>query len=202
METYLKALRVFFSMVERCHDEANKSYKNYGGRGIYVDPFWINNVNHFVEWYEDNFFPGCQIDRIDNDGPYSKENCRLVTALENSKNRRNTRWLIAWGENKTYSEWQLDDRKGQGVNIDVIAQRVDRGRLSPEEIISTPVSNIRGQQHWTPKYELGDESKTLLEWANDSRCVVQYKTLFDRKKRGWDLLTAMTKPARKINKKN
>lgn len=39
---------------------------------------------------------GAQIDRINNDGPYSKENCRWSSPRENSNNRRNT--IIVDGE--------------------------------------------------------------------------------------------------------
>lgn len=44
-------------------------------------------------------------DRIDNDGDYSPENCRWVTAKDNSRNKRTNRLLAINGKTKTVSEW-------------------------------------------------------------------------------------------------
>lgn len=75
----------------RCANPNNGRYKDYGGRGIYVCDQW-NDFNVFYEWAMTNGYqPELQIDRRDNDGPYSPENCRWVTPKENMANRRNSR---------------------------------------------------------------------------------------------------------------
>jgi hypothetical protein len=75
-------------MKRRCYAIHYPRYKDYGGRGIYVCERW-----HLF----DNFLAdmgvkpeGLQIDRIDNDGPYSPENCHWVTPKENMQNRRDS----------------------------------------------------------------------------------------------------------------
>lgn len=82
-------LSVRAGMLRRCGDSSNKQYKDYGGRGIYVCDEWLKSPGEFVRWGMANGWQvGLQIDRIDNDGPYAPWNCRFVTALVNSKNKR------------------------------------------------------------------------------------------------------------------
>lgn len=193
MDLHAKAFGVFRGMNQRCYSKNTSSFKDYGGRGIYIGDDWLNNSIKFVEWYVKNYFDGAQVDRIDNNGPYTESNCRMVTPLENNQNRRTTKRISAWGKNKTIAEWTQDSRAGSGVSYDVIAYRLKT--LTPEEAISLPVSEIKGQQYYTPVYELNGETKTLLEWSYDPICVVSYKNLHGRmfaKSGKWNLLDALT----------
>ena len=76
------------SMRGRCISPSSTAYKNYGARGITVDPRW-DDFEAFEAWALANGYDGkLDLDRRDNDGPYSPENCRFVTRSENLKNRR------------------------------------------------------------------------------------------------------------------
>lgn len=71
----------------RCYDTKDKRYNRYGGRGISVCKEWKENPIAFVEWaLSHGYKRGLQIDRINNDGDYSPENCRFVTNKENHHN--------------------------------------------------------------------------------------------------------------------
>ena len=98
--------RIYDSMKSRCCNSNRQKYESYGARGIYVCDEWKDNFNEFCSWalsngYSDNL----QLDRIENNGPYSPENCRWVTAKENSRNRRNSKYLTLYGIRKTVAEW-------------------------------------------------------------------------------------------------
>ena len=96
---------VWISMIHRCEDPKREKYPSYGGRGIKVCDEW-HDVDAFVDWAErSGYVEGLQLDRIDNDGPYSPENCRWVTAKENARNRRDSKRLTLLGMTKTVAEW-------------------------------------------------------------------------------------------------
>ena len=48
---------------------------------------WLNPFA-FYEWCEDKYEKGLQLNRIDNDGDYTPDNCEFTTNRENSINRR------------------------------------------------------------------------------------------------------------------
>lgn len=99
-EQHLKAkyqglYTTWINMKSRCYSKKSTYYKYYGGRGIVVCDKWRYNFKDFYNWaMTHKFKKGLTIDRRDNDGGYNPNNCRFVTSIENSRNRRSTKLTI------------------------------------------------------------------------------------------------------------
>lgn len=98
--------RAWSNMLQRCLNEKNGRYADYGGRGITV----------YIEWQKfENFLAdmgvkpeGLTLDRIDNDKGYTPSNCRWVTYQQNNLNKRKYKNNISGVKGIS---WKGDDGK-------------------------------------------------------------------------------------------
>lgn len=133
---YVSEYRIWAEMKYRCLVIKNKAYHNYGGRGIYVCDRWI---------YGDGVSGGYQcfladmgrrpsakhsIDREDNDGSYSPENCRWATKKQQLRNQRKNIFVTIAGVAMTLAEAV----ERSGIHYQTAYGRIQRG-VSPERAI-------------------------------------------------------------------
>lgn len=96
--------KVWASIKQRCTNPKNKDYKHYGGRGIRLCGRWHKFENFIADMGRRP--PGrLEIDRKNNDGPYSKRNCRWATRIQNTNNRRGNIRISHNGLTLTARQW-------------------------------------------------------------------------------------------------
>lgn len=123
------AQKVWWAMIDRCENPNSRAFHNYGGRGIVVCDRW----HDFQLFYQD-MWPrpeGLTIERVDNDGPYSPDNCVWATRTEQGRNRRGNFLIEHQGETLTIAGWaeRLDIPQGR------IWHRINRG-ASPQSAVA------------------------------------------------------------------
>lgn len=104
---YTKLYRVWAGVRDRCTNPNAPAFKDYGGRGITIDPKWLTYVG-FYEDMGDTYQEGLQIERIDNNKGYCKENCKWDTRINQARNTRRNHMITYNGETKCLTDWAND----------------------------------------------------------------------------------------------
>lgn len=154
----------WYDMNRRCYDPTRKDFHHYGGRGITVCDAW-NKCNpdgfiNFIRDMEESYIEGLEIDRINNDGNYCKENCKWSTRSEQVINSRNiisnigaVRWLND-GEETLHLAAMA---KKHGLDPHLLQDRITKMGWTLEQAIKTPVKvkkyRIIYRDHF---YQVGD----------------------------------------------
>lgn len=125
--------RLWNGMISRCDNERRYGYKYYGGRGITVDPCW-RDFRNFVEDMMPTWQKGLSLERKDNDGPYSKDNCKWATMREQHQNKRNNVWLTFQGKRLNVAGWACE----LGMDSNTLYERLKSG-WCVEKALTTPV---------------------------------------------------------------
>lgn len=79
--------KIWRHMKERCTDENSQYYADYGGRGITYDARW-EVFQNFMEDMLKTYQEDLELDRVDTNGNYCKENCQWATESHQAYNQR------------------------------------------------------------------------------------------------------------------
>lgn len=130
-----KIYGVWREMRQRCEIASNKSWKNYGGRGITVVKEW-GDFAAFQEWAAvSGYREGLMLDRENNDLGYSPQNCRWVTRAVQNRNHRRNRWIEAFGKRLVFHDWEKEPECA--VCLNTVEKRLKLG-WTAEAALSTP----------------------------------------------------------------
>ena len=110
----------------RCYVKSNRSYSNWGGRGIAICDEWRGREGfiNFYKWAMQNGYSDTlSIDRIDNNGNYEPANCRWVDNIVQANNKRNNVYLTYNGQSKTCAQWARE----LGLSVGTVNNRLHKG---------------------------------------------------------------------------
>jgi hypothetical protein len=124
---------VWQSMKARCRNPKSRAWNDYGGRGIAVCTQWENDFHAFVR----DMGPrpkGYSLDRIDNDGDYTPENCRWTDRKTQQRNQRRAAYVEI--EGRRYRLIELAEKSGH--KPDTIKARAALG-LSFDQVMCSEI---------------------------------------------------------------
>lgn len=127
-----KTYTTWKTITQRCTNPNHKYYDNYGGRGIKICKRWKKFENFLEDMGECP--PGYQIDRINNNKGYSKENCRWTTSKMNNRNRRDNHLEIYNGKTQCLANWAEEYK----INYSTLLCRLNAD-WSIEKALTTPI---------------------------------------------------------------
>ena len=90
-------------MRRRCKSSTSTGFHRYGGRGIKVCKRWDSFAKFLLDMGP-RPSPAHTIDRKNNDGDYTPNNCAWATMTEQARNRRGNRFVLFKGRRMTLAE--------------------------------------------------------------------------------------------------
>lgn len=133
---------IWADMHSRCTNPNHKSFGRYGGRGIAVCDRW-RSFDAFADDMGERP-SGRSLDRADNDGGYSPENCRWATRKEQNSNRSNCIFVSDGAERVTLREYC----RRHGMTYRAVVKRIQDRGWPVEAALSVPVGPGKHLLHW------------------------------------------------------
>lgn len=113
--------RLWRGILSRCLNKKYRTYPRYGGRGIKICERWMEFENFLQDMGERP--SGTSLNRINNDGDYSPDNCEWATAVAQANNTASNVNITWKGRTQTIAQWA----KELGMHHAVLRYRIDAG---------------------------------------------------------------------------
>jgi hypothetical protein len=178
---------VWKSMHQRCSNPNHEYYHRYGGRGIKVCSPWKEFSAFLADMGE------CPdeltIERIDNDGDYTLDNCKWVTLKENARNRSSNVEVTYNGKTQCFAAWEEE----LGFKHGTLWNRINTYNWSIEKAMTEPVKFSKKDP-----VTFRGKTQSLAKHAEDFG--LGKTTVYNRIDCGWDLERALTTPSNRKKK--
>jgi len=176
--------RIWGNMKQRCYNPNNTVYDRYGKRGIQICDEWRTSFKSFAEWANANGYTDeMTIDRIDNDGNYCPENCRLASRKEQANNRSDNNLITYNSKTQTVMQWAEE----LGIDHRTLWARLQK--WPAERALSEKTHSEFGSNSLT----FNGETHSIWEWSRITG--IKPTTISARIHRGWTVEQAITTPA-------
>lgn len=152
--------KIWYGMIDRCQNPAHRAYLRYGGRGITVCERWQNPL-HFLADIGARPSVKHSLDRIDNNGGYSPENCRWADWKTQNRNKAGAKPLVYKGETRFISDLAVQT----GLSTQTIRQRIGRMNWTVEKALETP-TDVTPKGRIPKLHTVNGISKTRAQWAD------------------------------------
>lgn len=130
-DTGTRLHNIWRGIVKRCDATSGEAFEKYAGRGISLCAEW-RVYEAFRDWANANGYrDDLTIDRRDNEGSYSPDNCRWAGLKQQARNRRNTHLVSAFGRSQSLADWQDET----GIGWSTILYRINAG-WAPETALT------------------------------------------------------------------
>lgn len=181
---------------QRCHNSKSTGYKNYGARGITVCEEWRQSFEAFRDWaLKSEYEETLTIERKDVNKGYSPENCIWIASEKQNRNKRNTKFVIIFGQtlglataHELYSK----------VPYVTVKSRLRAGWSDEYAVLLPSIANcphLNINQNFKEYTVFGETA--ILPVHIKNYAVVDSSTVFGRINKGWHVLNAVLLP--KIN---
>lgn len=132
-----KLHNIWMSMISRCENISNSSYRNYGARGVTVCQEWKSDFMTFYTWAIINGYrEGLSIERKDVNGNYEPDNCTWATYKEQQNNKRNNHFITFNGRTQTMTQWAEEI----GISCGTLSNRINVAKWSVERALTEPIN--------------------------------------------------------------
>lgn len=133
--------KVWWHMIDRCVNPNNKSFPDYGGRGIKVCDRWrhgdgaATGFESFLADMGDRPAGRFTIERVQGDKDYAPGNCMWLPKGDQSKNRRGVKLIRIGTRAMTIPDWC----KETGISYWTAVRRISRG-WSPDRAVTAALT--------------------------------------------------------------
>ena len=124
---------VWRAMISRCENPKDRSFANYGGRGVAVCARWRESFGNFAQ----DMMPrpeGGTMERIYNDGNYEPGHCKWANRAAQQRNRRNNVLLTFGGRTQCVTDWAIErgiDRRSLNARLTRLGWDIERALTTP-----------------------------------------------------------------------